>query len=559
MRSAWLCVSLLCVLLSDLAEALPLYASIANTTFPLVVCRGLDAAVAELRQRELDEHAIGAAWLERDCVSIDPCAQTSSNEDPYFGTRLPALAGVWLSGNSSALRLPLGAARLADAEGGGRAENHGSLEFARVPEGLRVQACAPDFDRWRREGVLACNEETLVTITADAAARACPGTPGFTLLDCVRPLQFDAGAQTLMRRPPEEKMHFGALTRAEACWWTRHALAAQMCVDADEYSMQVPVAAPLGSTSLVKYEFLEGYGCLRESDLAGVGQDKVLSRAAAPNRVLACPPVAHGSHARADPYTCGVQCDAGFRLEGGPGGACVSECAGLVAACSAGTYAAESCAEGPRTLYRCAACEARAGFGAAAWDAARADECQFEGCVAGTRSEGLACVACGVNTFSSASGASSCEDCETLRTGLYQRATGRTACEACLWRPAAETELCAPGTELVAADSRPTGPAGAWQRVEALFAAYAQHGHAVNVSDFYVGFCTAGFACMPCAPGHAAEAEAGLAIPVCEPCAFGSYQENIGATACHACAAGQNTLAEASTKASDCVCTAGHE
>jgi hypothetical protein len=49
MRSAWLCVSLLCVLLSDLAEALPLYASIANTTFPLVVCRGLDAAVAELR------------------------------------------------------------------------------------------------------------------------------------------------------------------------------------------------------------------------------------------------------------------------------------------------------------------------------------------------------------------------------------------------------------------------------------------------------------------------------------------------------------------------------
>ena len=69
-----------------------------------------------------------------------------------------------------------------------RAENHGSLEFARVPEGLRLQACAPDFDRWRREGVLACNEKTLVTIAADAAARACPGATPFSLLDCVRPL-----------------------------------------------------------------------------------------------------------------------------------------------------------------------------------------------------------------------------------------------------------------------------------------------------------------------------------------------------------------------------------
>jgi hypothetical protein len=117
MRSA-----LICVLFVKQAGALPLYASVSNATYGLVVCRGLDAAVSELRQRELSEHAIGVEWLERDRVSIDPCEQKSSNKDPYFGNRLPALAGVWLSGNSSALRLGLTAGRVQDAEAGVRRE-----------------------------------------------------------------------------------------------------------------------------------------------------------------------------------------------------------------------------------------------------------------------------------------------------------------------------------------------------------------------------------------------------------------------------------------------------
>ena len=66
------------------------------------------------------------------------CEQKSSNEDPYFANRLPALAGVWLSGNSSALRLALGYDRETGAQAGVRAENYGSMEFARVPEGLRL-------------------------------------------------------------------------------------------------------------------------------------------------------------------------------------------------------------------------------------------------------------------------------------------------------------------------------------------------------------------------------------------------------------------------------------
>jgi len=127
-------------------------------------------------------HSAPSDWLERDCVSIDPCFQESSNEDHYA---LPAPAGVWLSGNSSALLLPLVAELLSDAEAGVRAENYGSLEFSRVPEGLKLQACALDFDLWRREGMLACNEKTLVSISADTTAHVCPGTRAHSLLDYV--------------------------------------------------------------------------------------------------------------------------------------------------------------------------------------------------------------------------------------------------------------------------------------------------------------------------------------------------------------------------------------
>ena len=58
-----------------------------------------DDAVLALKQKEVLDHEIGADWLKLNCVSIDPCTQKSSNEDPIFGMPLPALASVLLSGN----------------------------------------------------------------------------------------------------------------------------------------------------------------------------------------------------------------------------------------------------------------------------------------------------------------------------------------------------------------------------------------------------------------------------------------------------------------------------
>jgi hypothetical protein len=191
---------LACVMLSLIlaAHARPLYTDGSNKTLALVLCGNLRDAVLALKEREILEHVIGAEWLESNCVSIDPCAQRSSNEDPVFALPLPAAAGVWLSANSSALQLPRARAAILDAEAGLRAENSRSLEFARVPEGLRVEACAPDFDLFRREGKLRCDENTIVVISAESDTRACPGTLPHTLLDCVKPLQFDAVVETLV-------------------------------------------------------------------------------------------------------------------------------------------------------------------------------------------------------------------------------------------------------------------------------------------------------------------------------------------------------------------------
>ena len=519
-------------------QALPQFSDVTNSSYALVLCGALDKAIGELRTHELSQHVVGAEWLEQDCVSIDVCKQLSSNRDPVFSQLMPAMAGVWLNVNSSALQFAGSAKRRADAESGVVADNVAALEWARIPEGLKVETCAVDYDLLRRTGRVACDEATMLKIEADDTVRSCPGDLSYSLVDCVKALQFDAGSQQLMRRPEHEKAHLGSLSRAEACAAPESALAAQVCLDLEQYSLVIPAAASHGTTSLVKYEFLPGYGCSGPEALAG-SSDTVLSRMAAPNRVVACASVAHGKAVRRDAYTCGIDCDEGFRLQGG---VCVSGCAGMNATCGTGYHAVETCQEGPTTMYLCEQCVPRAGHGAAVWRAEEANECQYQVCPAGTYSKGMQCVECEVNTFSNASGATACFSCDTLATGLYQRRTGQSACDACLWKE--DETKCEPGA----------AAASSWQAVEHAFEGYNAHGHAVELRKFYDEYCTAGHACLPCAPGHYSK-DGGP----CAACTHGFYMPNIGASECYQCAQSQNTSQVASTRASDCVCVEGHE
>jgi hypothetical protein len=524
------------------ANARPLYTDASNATRALVLCGNLHDAVLALKQREVLEHAIGADWLEENCVSIDPCTQRSSNEDPIFGLPLPALAGVWIFGNSSALRLPRAAAAILAAEAGLRAENSRSLEFARVPEGLRVEACAPDFDLFRREGRLRCNEDTIVVINTESDTRACPGTLPHTLLDCVKPLQFDAAIETLVWRLRGEKMHFGTATWDDACApeLALPALVRQMCSLLSEYTLQLPVAAAIGSTSLVRYDFLPGYAC--HDELPEVeGEVQVLSTKEAPNRILTCPDVAHGTPIRIDLYTCTIVCEEGYVLLGG---ACVSVCAGLQVSCASGYFATEQCEQGSLTLYNCSLCASAPGFGARAAEQGSDDvfACHYTPCPPGTSSIGLSCNACPVDTFSNTSQALVCTSCDTVLTGTYQSATGQTSCDMCMWNTSAAADNCPPGTSLV----------NDFQRLLQLFSLYAAD-HEALVEDYVPDICSRGYACLPCEPGHHERERS------CVQCPHGSYQPNFGAQECYLCARGQNTTSPASTRSSDCVCTPGFE
>ena len=193
------------------------------------------------------------------------------------------------------------------------AQNYGSFEYARVPEGVRLDTCAPDFDHWRRTGEVVCNEATVHTITADADARACPGSKPFSLLDCLRPLQHDAATQKLV-------IHFGAMHFGTSTWQqicpqillaanqthdvtSSASIQAQLCRDTDAYSIDIPVAADVGSTSLVRYSFLPGYGCSKSSDLDNTER---LSRLTAPNMKISCPTDPHGTYTHSND---GLRCE----------------------------------------------------------------------------------------------------------------------------------------------------------------------------------------------------------------------------------------------------------
>jgi hypothetical protein len=133
------------------SKALPLYADQAQKSLALVLCTDLDRAVSSLRAQPLSAHEVGADWLEQDCVAIDPCAATGAG-----GASAPR--GTWLHANMSALATAEFSNASSMAASGARALNFGSLTHARVPQGLILRACAPDFDLWRREGALVCDE-----------------------------------------------------------------------------------------------------------------------------------------------------------------------------------------------------------------------------------------------------------------------------------------------------------------------------------------------------------------------------------------------------------------
>jgi len=490
---------------------------------PLVICRELAASVAALRHLELIEHTMldfdattPTPWLS-DCAWIDPCTET-------FQDGRPAPAASWLHLDG----------RFLNSTRDPHTAFNAGVEFARVPAGLSVQACEPNFDVLRRTGQYTCNEDTLVTIVDGA----CPpdNAANHSLLDCVRPLQHAATQIALHWRPEDEKMHFGTLTRAQACSTPPNMLADTFCQLSDLALIHIPEPADGTAVRLLRYELLPDFTC------AAADADRYHSRARPPRRLLACPADPHGTWTpTAHLLSCELTCAAGFVPEDD---VCVSTCQHLPTSCPRGFHAVSTCTTSAETHYECEECAPPDGHQTLDWGPLA--PCAFEACDAGTfrgpTGDAHLCTPCPVNTVSDA-GAAECMHCNTSHTGLYYGAEGGTACLPCI-APApapAQGADCPPGRQVVTD----------WPRVQHLFDLYGE-----DLQDYYATYCSLGYACIPCEPGFYSP-EPGSAA--CTPCAFGAFNPNFGATACTACASGQNTTKVASNAASDCVCNPGFE
>ena len=517
------------------SRALPLYADASETSLALVLCTDLDRAVASLRQQLLPAHEVGADWLEEDCVAVDPCKETGAG-----GAR--AARREWLHANTSALATAGSVDASSVAAAGGRARNFGSLTHARVPEGLILRACAPNFDLWRRAGTLECDEATMVEIDTVTSPRGCPQTAPFTLIECLQPLQKAASVVHLHWRPAQEAMHFGHMPLSLACAVPLPDVAAVLCNRSrDDFMVDVPrAAAPeLAQTSLVWYDFAAGYGCHATPADASF----FLSQVAGPNRVLACPGVAGGVVARSaeDATKCDFECIAPLVKQHL---ACVSPCAGLNSTCSHAALSACVDAGGAR-FFNCSVCPPRPGFETKAFDAQAFSECAYEECLPGTASSAdeHACSPCPANAIAAGARAVGCVACNTSTTGLFSRSPGGTECSACLEAQGTPEALCGEGRGLYTD----------FAEVEALFALYREDRGAIRLIDYIEGFCVQGYACLPCAPGTIEQ------NGLCEECGYGAYMPNFGATVCFPCAAGQNTTAPGQHASAACVCTPGFE
>ena len=504
------------------------------TGYSLKLCNGLNASQEHVRQSELTMHHFPDALLETNCVEIDPCTQQTSH-----GKALAA--GEWHWRNDSALWLDGYEAELRSGGGGDEAYNWLSLEYARVPEGIHLRACEPDFNAYRLHRELVCAEGTEVSIDKRLGVPACPssGAP-WSLLDCMLSVEASPVVEILAYRAKDLHMAFGSLDWYTACSGDISAEAKHLCVVLEtSYQLRVPLATPVSRTQLVRYDFSDGFGCLQASEVSAGHR---LSRLEPPNLLVECPVIGNGSHASsADPLACDFTCDAGYtKVATG----CVLGCmsAGNVSltatACQDGQYASAMCSTGGVVYYHCQACAEVPGSSVAAWGATYSTVCQYMPCRAGTYGSGNKCFECPVNTVAPAQNMSTCLSCESASTGLYQPDTGQGECVPCFPSPPAVD--CPPGT--------------------AMHASFAEIKSYFNRTDLegrenMTAYCMRGYACLPCVPGSARR----HGEPACSACARGTYQPHFQSSACFECALGQNTSRAGATSSTECVCQRGYE
>lgn len=346
---------------------------VSESSFNLVIC--------DRYQEDLQNMAQNSVLMESHCVHIDVC--TASNH--RMQTILPQ---TWHHRSSGPLMFDseIGMNTSVDAP-----FSHHNIEYARIPEGVNLVTCAPDFEIVRKQGRYECNNNTLLNVSG-----VCPSA-SYTAEDCMRLVQYDA-------------------------------------VNATTPSLY-------GTTQMIYYEFAPGWGCHTNADLTENGI--TLSQTKPPNQLVPCGALDHGTWSQIS-VGCVPNCDTGYVASGE---SCVPACGSVtLEACPTGQYALAICTNMSTPRYECGHCEAVDGKEFKPWSAANPTLCDYTDCLAGHYDDNSVCTSCPVNTISTAALSTFCQECTE---GKYQPATGQTACLDCFSTDVAESSAgCPDGYEL---------------------------------------------------------------------------------------------------------------
>lgn len=472
---------------------------------PLVICDSLNADIQSLIATPEESLLFPNSLAESRCVAINTCSGLNHRGEAVA-------ANTWLHRSLENLQFD---DEYNEIRNGTESEhqssyNHYSIDYARVPRGIRISACQPDFDHLRVHSEYICNPDTNAT---KSVSGSCPfNFPSFStpewppntadFLLCLASLQHNSQEAALPNN---------------AVWG----------------SAVYPIASVPGSTQMVYYEFEEGYGCYDASHLS---PGLYLSSTRTPNTVMTCPELSIGTYTNDHSSECVFSCPTDYFIDT-VNQKCSHVCSNVSStACNQGSYASLVCSDASVPMYSCTPCPTEPGKYSTAWNPQTPTQCFHEDCPTGTFSDNGVCEQCAINTFNNIPGQTSCAPCPY---GQHTEALGSTSCVECFSKDITGIQ-CQNGQSLSANLTF----------IEQYFQTSAiEHSTHLTLETF----CAQGYACLPCPPGHYEESGQ------CVQCPIATYQPNFKQTVCFSCDASQTTLQEGSQTAEQCVCREGHE
>jgi hypothetical protein len=326
-----------------------------STTRPLVLCVGLSEANAVLA---LIKNYYPYYLRETQCVALDVC-------DASLRTGWKHLSEV-IDDTTLLTEKPT-------------YYDFYSIEFARIPTGISLKTCSPDFDQLRENAdSYICNNNTLMTFNGTCTEDEIDGERG-NPSDCVTAVQYNRE------------------------------------VNGDQYD-----PARYGSTQMFMIDLLPDYACNDTDIAAGKNKTEFYKQ---PHYIKDCNRIEGATFID----ECSFVCNAGYTKNAET---CEWICGDATQTTACNDYQVTTHCLHDHNVWKCEDCSPRTGKQNIP---TVGDICQYEDCAAGTYSNATStiCHHCPQHSFSNSPGQESCILCN-ISVGEYQTDTGQDHCQTCV-------------------------------------------------------------------------------------------------------------------------------